>query len=166
MNDTYVEVMVDRKTSPMLGIAKGGLYALAIVCLLATVVVSGIFFVGAIVFCVIAYFVVPMFDIEYEYLYLDKEISIDRIYGKSRRKRLATYEVDRMEIMAPIKSYHLDEYRNNNNYRTLDFSSGIAQQPDPTYTMYYDGREKVVFEPNQQFIDAVKNVAPRKVFND
>ena len=79
---------------------------------------------------------------------------------------MAAFETERMEVLAPSKSYHLDEYRNKDNYRLLDFSSGEEQQPDVTYTMYYDGREKVVFEPTREMVEAVKNIAPRKVFMD
>ncbi len=166
MNDnSYVEVMVARKASMPLKFIKYLLILLAVFSFLLGASSIAFFIIG-IGFAVGAWFAHRYSSIEYEYQYCEREITVDKILNKSARKRVATFETDKMEALAPSKSYHLDEYRNNNNYRTLDFSSGIAQQPDPTYTMYYDGREKVVFEPNQQFIDAVKNVAPRKVFND
>ncbi len=166
MNDnSYVEVLVARKASPLMKFLKYLLILLAVFSFLLGTV-SIIFLITCVAFGVGAWFVNLNGSIEYEYQYCEKEITVDKILNKSRRKRIATFETDKMEALAPSRSYHLDEYRSNNNYRTLDFSSGIEQQPDPTYTMYYDGREKVVFEPNQQFVDAVKNVAPRKVFND
>ena len=39
-------------------------------------------------------------------------------------------------------------------------------KPNPTYTFYYDGKEKIIFEPNSELVAAVKAVAPRKVFTD
>ncbi len=165
MNDTYVEVMVDRKTSPLLGVARGALYALAAVCLIATLLVSGIFFVGAIVFCGIAYFVVPMFDIEYEYLYLDKEISIDKIMSKEKRKHAYTVDLNKMEFMAPEASHELDSYKAR-NLKTYDFGSG--KEDAKVYTIVYgtgsEGTVLVNIEPNGEMLRAIKNVFPRKVF--
>ena len=112
-----------------------------------------------------AYFVSQQADIEYEYLYIDKEISIDKIMGQSRRKRVATYEVDRMEILAPMNSYHLDEYRRR-EIKPKDYSSGVAGEPDTRYAMYYEGNVMIIIEPSEDFVKAVYNVAPRKVFRD
>ena len=71
-----------------------------------------------------------------------------------------------MQVMAPSRSYHLDEYKNK-TLKTVDYSAREKNpQPDPTYTFIYDGKERVIFEPSQEFVAAVKSVAPRKVFTD
>ena len=111
MNDTYVEVMVDRKTSPLLGVARIALYALATVCFLLAFIGSGVFFLGAIAFAIIAYFVIPMFDLEYEYLYMDREISIDKIMSKEKRKHAYTVDLNRMQFMARSNSHELDSIK-------------------------------------------------------
>ena len=104
-------------------------------------------------------------DIEYEYLYVDREISIDRIMARSKRKKVASFDVEKMEIMAPINSYHLDDYRNR-QIKPSDYSSGVAKQPDRRYVFFYEGQKKVILEPSADFVKAVHNVAPRKVFTD
>ena len=58
-----------------------------------------------------AYFLNMYTDLEYEYLYLDKELSVDKIMAKSKRKRVGTYSLDRMEVFAPVYSYHLDNFK-------------------------------------------------------
>ena len=118
-----------------------------------------------IVFGVGAYFVSQQVLIEYEYLYLDREITIDKIMGQSRRKRVATYEIDRMEVMAPMNSYHLDDYRKR-EVKQKDCSSGNVEQPDTRYALYYEGNEMLIFEPNEDMVRAIMNVAPRKAFRD
>ena len=167
MNDNnYVECLVSRKPSAFMAFLKILTIMLAAAFFILGMV-SPIFLIVFIALCVAAYFAIQNSSIEYEYLYCDKEISIDRIYNKSRRKNAGKFETDKMEILAPARSYHLDEYKNKQNYKTLDYSSGIKeQQPDPTYVMYYDGREKIVFEPSAEFVNAVRTVAPRKVFTD
>ena len=44
-------------------------------------------FIIAVAFGVLDYFVFQWTSIEYEYLYLDKEITIDKIMAKTRRKK-------------------------------------------------------------------------------
>ena len=167
MNDTsYVEVLVARKPSALLMVLKYVLFLLAACAFLLGMMGYIAALILAIGFAAGAYFVTLNASIEYEYQYCEREITVDKILNKSKRKRVAVFETDKLEALAPSKSYHLDEYRNNSNYRTLDFSSGVEKQPDPTYILYYDGREKVIFEPNTQLIEAVRNVAPRKVFTD
>ena len=165
-DNSYVELLVARKASPLMLVLKYLIIVLAAFSFLVGFLGNIIFIIIFIAFAVGAYFVSLNASIEYEYQYCEREITVDKILNKSRRKKVATFEVERMEAFAPSRSYHLDEYRNNSSYRTLDFSTGIEKQPDTTYTMYYDGREKVVFEPNKEFVDAIKNVAPRKVFTD
>ena len=166
MNDnSYVEVLVARKASVPMLILK---YLLIILSAFSFLLALGNIYliIALVVFGVGAYFATLNSSVEYEYQYCEKEITVDKILNKSKRKNVAVFETDKIEAFAPSKSYHLDEYRNNRNYRTLDFSTGVEKQPDATYTMFYDGREKVVFEPSTELIDAVKNVAPRKVFTE
>jgi len=112
-----------------------------------------------------AYFVGMYTDVEYEYLYLDKELVVDKVLGKSKRKRVTTYQLDRVEILAPVKSYHLDNYRNR-NVKVKDYSIGEELQPDKRFAMYYEGGEKVLLSPSEELIKAMKSVAPRKIFAD
>ncbi len=98
-------------------------------------------------------------------LYLDKEFSVDKIFGKTKRKKAETFEVERMEILAPIHSYHLDSYKNRNAKET-DYSIGVEEKPDSRYVMYYEGNRRIVLSPNEEFVKAMRNASPRKVFTD
>ena len=166
MNDTYVEVMVDRKTSPLLGVARIVLYALAIMCFMMAIVGSGVFFVGAIAFAVVAYFVLPNFDLEYEYLYIDKEISIDKIMAKEKRKHVKTLDLNSMEVIAPVNSHELDQYKAR-GLKTYDFTSG--SEDAKVYSVVVangsNGTEIVNIEPNEEMLRAIRNVFPRKVMD-
>lgn len=104
-------------------------------------------------------------DLEYEYLYLDKELVVDKVMAKSRRKRVAVYTVDRIEILAPVKSYHLDGYRNR-TVKTRDYSIGEELAPDKRYYLYYEGGERLLLSPSEELVKAIKTVAPRKVYTD
>ncbi len=103
-------------------------------------------------------------SVEYEYQYLDRELTVDVIYNKSRRKNVATYDLNKLEIFAPIRSHHLDEYKNR-QLQVKDYAAEEAQ-PDPRYVMVIDGREKLIIEPTEGLVQAVRSFAPRKVFTE
>ena len=154
MSDTYVECLVKAK-GPFWGkLVKGLLIMLTVILVLAMFLLPPIMvflFLGAVVTGAGAYFVNMFTDLEYEYLYLDRELVVDKVMAKSKRKRIATYQLDRVEILAPFKSYHLDNYKN---------------RPDRRYAMFYEGGEKIILSPSEELIKAMKNTAPRKVFSD
>lgn len=164
MSDTYVECLVKVKQSGAAKFFKVLLIVLVVLCCLVMLFIPLAFFV-AIAAGIGVYFVNLYSDIEYEYLYLDKEINVDKVLARSKRKRVATFSVDRMEVFAPINSYHLDNFKNR-DVKVRDFSIGEVQQPDLRYAMYYEGGEKIVFSPSENLVKALKNVAPRKVFTD
>lgn len=167
MSDIYVECLVKAKPSVLGGFFRIFLTVLTVL-FIAAIPFLGIFgtisMLIGIVTGVGAYFVGVYTDLEYEYLYLDKELSVDKVMGKSKRKKAAVYSLDRMEIFAPINSYHLDNYKNR-SVPIKDYSSGEASQPDRRYAMYCDG-QKILLSPSEELIKAMKNVAPRKVFSE
>lgn len=164
MSDIYVECLVKAKSS-----AAGRF--LKILLTMLTVVFAVIMFVipYALLAAVAAgagvYFLGYLTDVEYEYLYLDKELVVDKVMAKSKRKRMATYSLDRMEVLAPIRSYHLDNFRNR-SVKEKDYSIGEELKPDRRYAMYYEGGERIILSPSDEMIKVMKNVAPRKVFSD
>ncbi len=165
MNDNnYVECLVKGKASVLMKFLKILTIMLAAACFIVGLMMP-IALVGVVIFAIAAYFATMNADVEYEYLYCDREISVDKIFNKSKRKNVGKFDTERMTILAKAKSYHLDEYKNK-TYKNLDFSTGVENQPDTRYVMIYDDKEKIVFEPNEEMVNAIKNVAPRKVFMD
>jgi hypothetical protein len=166
-DNSYVECLVESKASPMVKFLSYLSLILAIIFFLSSLFLLGI--VGLILCAgagALYYFLSLNANIEFEYQYCEREITIDKILNKSKRKNVGKFEVDKLEILAPSRSYHLDEYKNK-TLKTADYSSRVKDpQPDPTYTFIYDGKERVVFEPSPEFVAAVKSVAPRKVFTD
>ncbi len=164
MSDTYVECLVKAKQPVGMKVLKVFLMVLTVLLVLAAFFV-GIAFILAVVCGVGAYFVGFLTDLEYEYLYVDKEITVDKIMAKSRRKRVDKFSVERMEILAPINSYHLDNYKNR-TAKVKDYSIHEECKPDLRYAMYYEGGRKIILSPSEDLVKAIKNVAPRKVFTD
>ena len=128
MSDSYVEWLVKAKQPAWAKILKVLLITLTVLsCLVMFVFI--IFLPVALAAGVGAYFLNMYTDLEYEYLYLDKELSVDKIMAKSKRKRVGTYSLDRMEVFAPVYSYHLDNFKNR-QVKEKDYSIGEVLQPD------------------------------------
>ena len=166
MNENYKELLVKKKRG---GVEK----ACRIVCMIPTILIgmltlltgSMILFLITIALGVADYFVYQYTDIEYEYLYLDKEITIDKIMAKTRRKRVATLDVNKIEILAPEKSYQLDSYRNR-DVKAVDYSAGGDIEDMKLYVLYYDGNQKYLLNLTEDFVKMIKGIVPRKAFTD
>jgi len=164
MSETYVECLVKSEANIMVKFGKYLLIALTVGFLLIGFLLWPAMFI-ALATGIGAYFVYLQADLEFEYLYLDKELSVDKVMAKSKRKKVGKFDIERMEIFAPIKSHQLDSYKNR-QYKVLDYSTRKEEQPDTRYVMYYDGNTKIILSPSPELIKAIKNVAPRKVFTD
>ena len=108
MNDSYKELLVSKEQ----GVKDKLIRVVSIIPtvlagLLALLTGNILIFIIAVAFGVLDYFVFQWTSIEYEYLYLDKEITIDKIMAKTRRKRVLTIDVNKIEILAPEKSYSI-----------------------------------------------------------
>lgn len=167
MSESYVECLVKQRTSLPGKFLKYLLIMLTALFAVLSVLtgMNFVMFLIAVAMGAGAYFVYLYTDLEYEYLYLDRELTVDKVMAKTKRKRVAVYQMDRIEILAPIKSHHLDDYRNR-TVKEKDYSIGYEDKPDLRYCMYYEGGEKLILSPSPEMIKAMKNTAPRKIFND
>lgn len=164
MSESYVEVMVKRETP-----VTGKLLSLVVTFLIIFTVVlfvmsfNPMLLIGTIIFGVAMYFVRLYTNLEFEYLYVDKELTIDKILAKTKRKKVTKISMERLEVIAPIGSYHLDDYKNR-LVKTPDYSSGKANAK--RYLLVYEGQKSAIIEPGEDLLRMIKNIAPRKVFND
>ena len=167
MSEAYVECLVKQKQKFIWKFLKIFLIFLTVFFVVLSILTAmGIItFLLAVACGVGAYFENLFTDLEFEYLYLDKELTVDKVMAKSRRKRIATYSIDRMEILAPVHSYHLDDFKNR-RVKVKDYSIGEELKPDLRYALYYEGGEKLLLSPSEELVKAIRNVAPRKVFLD
>lgn len=166
MNDSYKELLVKKES----GMKEKALRALSLVPtvllgLLTLLTGNMILFILTVALGVLDYFVFQWTDIEYEYLYLEKEITIDKIMAKQRRKRAVTISVDKIEILAPVKSHELDSYRNRDG-KVIDYSAGQDLPEQKQYMLFYDGSQKYLLNLSEDFAKTIKGIAPRKVFLD
>lgn len=164
MSDLYSEWIVKRK-APAWGFpAKIGM-------ILLTAVLFFLSFTGILWFLVIiagitgylTYLLALNCDLEYEYIFVKGELDIDKIMGKQKRKRCAVLDMEQIDVIAPEGSYALDAFKND-NYKKMDFSSGIADHKKYViYGNYKNEKVCVLFEPNEKMLQDMRNSSPRKV---
>lgn len=159
MDQTFMEVLVARKRNMAAAVLKivCGIFAVFSLIMMPYTV---FFLAAALLFGAGAYFCYLQEWIEFEYSYVCRELTVDRIMARSRRKSEADYQVDKMEIGGPEDSYHLDGYRNK-NCRVKDYSSRTGKK---TYVFYYEGQCKVILDWEDGLAEALHSAAPGKLF--
>lgn len=165
MNDTYIELLVkkpDSKTATllhkiMIGVGAvlflAGLFTYLVFMLLGLVLLIGS--------------IIPMLftDIEYEYLLLGKELTVDRIRKKENRKTVADYDLGTMVVMAPKGSEQLKRYE---QLKVVDYSSD-SEEGNP-YEIVVDGKAgkaekvRVLVDTTQELVDTIRRMSPRNVY--
>lgn len=161
MNDLYAECLVKKKSQTA---AAKILLAVGLVLSALSVVVFGVY--GCIIFllmCGLAFYISSTMNVEYEYLFAEKQLSVDRIFNKSRRKKAADYNMEDIQTIAPITSEKVKDYERQIK-KVTDFSSGRTQAR--RYAIIYQKQgvcEKVLFEPDDNLLHCIKMAAPRKV---
>lgn len=166
MNESYKELLVKREKGIKETLTRVVCIVPAVLLGVLTLLTGNIItFIVTVALGVLAYFVFQWTDIEYEYLYLDREITVDKVMAKTRRKRVTVIDVNKIEIMAPESSYQLDSYRNR-QVKTIDLSAGHDLPGQKLYMVYYEGNQKYVLNLDDDFAKNVKAVIPRKVYTE
>lgn len=167
MNDTYCELIVKRK------ISNSGLLCRFIAVFATVVAISfGVVFLGA-YGLIAAFFFIYLdtivfrnTDTEYEYQFLSGDLDIDCIYGKMKRKRANKFDLKQIEVLAPLGSEKLSYYDNNKSVKIFDYSSGYEDRKRYAFIIPNGGgvTAKVIFEPNDVMLEAIKMYVPSKVY--
>lgn len=166
MSESYKELLVKKEKGMKEALTRAACIVPAVLCGIWTLLTGNLItFIVTVALGVLAYFVFQWTDIEYEYLYLDKEITVDKVMAKARRKRVVVLDVNKIEIMAPESSYQLDSYRNR-QVKTIDLSAGHDLPGQKLYMVYYEGNQKYVLNLDEDFAKTVKAIAPRKVYTE
>lgn len=162
-NDIYAEWLVKRKKPAYAPLVYAGVVLLVLIGLIASLLNPfGFLFlllaVGA------GYFAGMKMNVEYEYVFVTNELSIDRISGQKSRKRIENLEMQKVDKVISTRSHEFDYVKTNPKAKVIDYSSRTANAD--TYAIFYSGQfgqEIYLFEPNDKLLKCMKNSAPRKV---
>lgn len=161
MGDSYTEQLVKQNASSEITIKKIGLIVGVILCVVLMGVAQFFWFVPAFGIVGLVYLWRRWGSIEYEYLYFNGDLDIDRIMGMESRKRLISISAKEMEILAPTGSPELRPYQ---NLKVYDCSSKTDNKTYEVVAKLKDQNVRVIFEPNDTILQGMRIYAPRKVF--
>lgn len=174
MLDGVVECLVERKKTGKVYVIRGLVFfvdsillALSVFIFLFLTAFSATIFIFAAIGALITWLAIRSTNIEYEYSFFENELTIDRIVNKSKRKRLKSFDLSKMELMAPAGSKRLGGNPDNNR-RKLNFSALDENYINYVIVVLDDmGTEtELTFTPNEKLIDVIKRKYPRKVYGD
>lgn len=159
MNDAYVECLVKQVPPQYAPILKIGLILLCAMSLVAAFLYPlGIILLLASVF--LTYLIFQNMDLEYEYLYIDGQLTIDRIMGKSKRKTVWDGDMDKVNLVAPYNQHQ----HNNSGNKSIDCSSRRTEVKRYTLTVLgSQGTTQIIFEPNEEMLQSMRHRYPMKV---
>ena len=153
MGDFYTEQLVKRQKASSTTLIKAILIILTV---LSVVLIFMIPFgiIGPVIMIALDVFLFRSMDVEYEYLFVNGSLDIDKIMAKSRRKNMFSMEMTDLEMMAPSGSPE-----------GTDYSSGMPGADTYELIVVNNGeKKKIIFEPNKTVCEGLKMLAPRKVF--
>ena len=165
MGDTYVEQLVKKESSG----SQVGLRVLTIavsffVTYICMVWIGIIALIPLFALAYLVYYVFQMTSIEYEYIFVNGDLTIDAIFGGNKRKTVASYDLKKCELLAPVTSTYVAGYHRNTQMKTFNFTSGTVD--DDAYIViisYGAGNAKVYFEPNETMVKAMQTALPNKI---
>lgn len=168
LEDSYCEWLVARKQTVMTSVLKALIVTAGVVVLLLGILFAGrtwslslVAGVGAVVG---AYYLSKSLNIEYEYIFTGGELSVDKVIDQQRRKNVLTVDLQSVELVAKYESGPMASYRNNQELKVTDYSSG--KDPENAYALVCTGGETrgiYLFDPNEKMLKMMRNYAPRKI---
>ena len=160
MSDFYTEQLVKKQSGAKEMAIRAGLIVLTVIAVFI-VLMFPLGIILPILAVVLDVFMFRRLNVEYEYMFVNGDLDVDKIMGRAKRKRMFSMNVSEMELLAPSDAPELRQYQ---NAKTLDFSSGTGQAKLYTLVVADHGElKKVVFEPNETIIEGFFVLAPRKV---
>lgn len=163
MNESYAEHLISRKGPAFAPILTGilGLCTAVSVFLALTTGVLAVILMFA--FGFLTYLSHRNTHVEYEYLYVDKQLSIDIILGKSKRKKGYECTMEDIQVIAPADSDRLNNYGSAS--KILDYTSHDGKTKPYAAIVQTNGTTiKVLFEPDEKMIKCFRQTAPQKIF--
>ncbi|HHX72350.1 MAG TPA: hypothetical protein GX701_05415 [Clostridiales bacterium] len=165
METGYIEYMVRRLPQPMDALKKLGIALVGIAIMAAGIIWAGILsilIIGGVLVGV--FWLYKQFEIEYEYIYTDGQLDVDKIIARERRKSVLTIDVTEFEVFAPVKPEYFGAFEKQEFQRRIDASTSPLSK-ERWFAVYQGegGKTLLIFEPNQTIIQAIRRQIPSRV---
>ena len=162
MNDTYVEVLVKRKSkSDKNKLTKLALLLIILSFCIAMISTSTLVYIFTVLIAFTYYTLVQRLDIEFEYYYMNGELDISKIYSKSRRKTIISASDSMIKIIVPQGEEVTLGYE---SLKTIDCSANDPMRtPLVMICEQKKDLKKILLQPNDHLLKELKRNMPDKV---
>ena len=162
MIDRYVEVLVKRNVEEKKQLRKKIILLLIIVTITgATIAKMPVLYLLLIPEMLGYYFMVLKYCVEYEYFYMDGELTISKIYNMSRRKTIAILNSGMIKLITSIGSADLQEFQ---GIRSIDCTANVPEMIPYIVVCEYQGALKAIhIQMNDELYLELKRDMPDKV---
>ncbi len=120
-------------------------------------------FIVCVILAVAAFFGKKQLYVEYEYVFTNGEIDVDKIVEMKKRSRVANFNIKNVELLAPESSSSVKDFANKPS-KVLDL---YPKTTDKTMyvAMVTGGNERlqIKFVPDEEFINLCYKYNPRAV---
>lgn len=162
--DIYAEWLVKRRNPAWLPLA----YIGAAVVTIASVYLMIAFKWGFIAFIIAAFGIYighRYLSVEYEYIFVTNELSIDRIFSQAFRKNAVTIDMNMVESVEMAAEGKKEQLLQDSQITYMNFTS--REEGEETWLIRYNdenkGRCLLEFEPNDKVLKAMWRCSPSKV---
>ncbi len=163
MGDVFVEQIIKKRLSlGGLAIRIGAIFIVLAsgVILIPLLLMLGITITVLLIY--LAYLAFVYTSAEWEYSFVNGELTIDKILGKRKRKPGETYDIRKASLIAPANS---EEVAEKSKFLTkIDYTG--TTNTDNHYVIIIDdvdgvkGALMITFEPDEKMLEAMYNVRP------
>lgn len=161
MTDAFIEQLIEQGATKEAARKKTVLLIVTGLCAALTILIHPIFLLATIVMVIVDSILFKRMNLEFEYSYFNGELDVDKIMNRETRKRMFSVNVKEMDIVAPTGS---DALRGYQQLKILDCSSQKADKSTYELVAMYRGEKlRMRFEPSNEMLNAMRDIAPRKV---
>ena len=167
--DTFIEILIRRKTRPLDVILVVAVVLTAIIIAGISVLLipvlyqfSSILLLVAVGACVGAFFLASSTRVEYEYILTNGEWDIDQITAKRKRKRLISVSCSKLEELAPYEEEKLASRR----FQTKLFVGEARRGENLWYAVAKlpsTGTTLLVFEQSDKLLKGMNGFLPKEI---
>lgn len=162
MDNFYEQLVTTRKTT-VYSIANGGTYAVGV---LGVMMVGSSLFIEGLLFIAIAvgiFFLKKKLYVEYEYDFTNGEIDVDKIIEMKSRKRILSFNVKDIELLAPLESDPVRDFGNKPEKVLKVYPTTSEAKLYVAMITGGENRVQLIFVPDEKLIELCYKYNPRAV---
>lgn len=170
--DSFVEQIVPIKKSPverfiqigtivlgvLLIVACGLLYVMHVLGMLSILLAAAAVAIGFGV-----YYLCTQLNLEYEYIFTNGDLDVDKITAKRSRKRVLSIHC---RFASEFGKYNPDAFSNRSFAERIVACTVDENAYYAVFSLNEDGEALLIFSPNDKLYDAMRKYAPRVMKND